>query len=162
MNEAGELELCYPHARVFVQRENFKNALEPNPREKASYLEENVDILRAANLELLEGDTEIYPDIWVRRTDGHTRGQQYVEIRNGNEAVYYVADLIPTSHHLPVPYNMGYDIHTEKLLEEKEAFLAKVLENNSIIVFEHDPEVAAIRITTNDKGHYAVKETIEI
>lgn len=161
-NNDGELELTYPKAQIHLQKDNFKNALNPNPREKASYLKEHVEILKSPKLTLIEGDAEIMPGISVSQINGHTRGQQYIEIRDDKVTLLFPSDLCPTSNHLPLPYNMGYDICTETLLKEKEHFLKYALEKDAIVVFEHDPKVTAARITTNERGHYCIKEQVEI
>lgn len=157
---SGELELCYPKARVHLQEANWKNAQNPNVRERASYLPENVEPLRKANLVLAKGSTEIAPDFWVHVVHGHTEGQQWIEIKNGSQSMIYPTDLIPTSHHLPLPFVMGYDICVKTILKEKDEFLSNALTKNSVIVFEHDPEIAAVRIKKDDKGHYAVAEQV--
>lgn len=158
--DSGELALSYPSARMYLQRANFENGKNPNLREKASYLANHINILEEGKLELLDGDGEVLPDIFVKRVDGHTIGQQYLEIRSDHDTILYPTDLCPTSHHLPLPYNMGYDMCTKTLLEEKEAFLSYAVEKNAIVVFEHDPELAAARIHIDDRGHYGVKEEV--
>ena len=157
-----DLELCYPQARVYVQAENYENAKTPNLRERASYLKENVQILEQAKLELTHGTEEIYPGIWVHQREGHTRGQQWVEVREGTRSVAYPDDLIPTAHHLQLPYSMGYDISAGTLLKEKEEFLNRAVAGDWIVVFEHDPDVSAARLKTDEKGRFAVREIVEI
>jgi len=157
-----ELELCFPRARVYLQAENYENAKNPNPRERASYLKENVDILERANLELTRGSQEIYPGIWVHQRNGHTRGQQWLEVKNGVESIVFPADMVPTSRHLPLPYSMGYDISTETLLREKEDFLDRAVIHHWIVVFEHDPDIPAARVKIDEKGHYALQEIVAL
>lgn len=154
------VELCYPQARVFVQADNYESARNPNPRERASYLKENVLILEQAKLELTHGSQEIYPDVWVHQGNGHTRGLQWVEIKNGAESIAYPSDMIPTSHHLPLPYTMGYDMCAEVLLKEKEDFLSRAVSHDWIVVFEHDPEIPAARIQIDGRGRCAVREIV--
>jgi glyoxylase-like metal-dependent hydrolase (beta-lactamase superfamily II) len=160
--DPSKVELTFPKARVYLQEANWKNAQNPNVREKASYLPENVNPLKQANLELVNGSVEISKDLWVHRVDGHTVGQQWIEIKDGSQSIVYPTDLIPTAHHLPVPFNMGYDICADLILKEKEAFLSQALARNSIIAFEHDADVPAVRIKKDEKGHYAVKETVQL
>jgi glyoxylase-like metal-dependent hydrolase (beta-lactamase superfamily II) len=151
------LELVYPQATVWLQRANYENARQPNRRERASYLPENVFVLEKAKLNLLEGDGEIVPGLWVHRIDGHTLGQQWIELRDGARSIAYPTDLVPTSHHVAVPFSMGYDICTATLLKEKEEFLAYVVKQNALVVFGHDPTVVSARV---EKGadHYTVKD----
>jgi glyoxylase-like metal-dependent hydrolase (beta-lactamase superfamily II) len=162
IDNSDELELCYPKARVYLQSANWKNALHPNLREKASYLPENVEPLKQADLVFVNGSTEIYPDLWVHQANGHTEGQQWIEIKDGDTSLIYPTDLIPTSHHLPVPFAMGYDICAKTVLEEKENLLSDALARDSIIVFEHDPDIAAGRIKKDERGHYALRTQIAL
>lgn len=152
-----KLELSYPRAKVYLQEANWKNAQQPNLREKASYLPENVEPLKQADLVLTRGSMEIYPDLWVHQVNGHTEGQQWIEVKDGDRSIVYPTDLIPTSHHLPLPFVMGYDICAGTILKEKEAFLSSALARDAIVLFEHDPDVPAVRIKRDDKGHYAVR-----
>ena len=157
-----EVEPCYPGARVHLQASNLQAAREPGPRERASYLKENLSVLERVPLELAHGGREIVPGLWVHPSDGHTRGLQWVEISGGGTTVAFPSDLIPTSRHLPLPYAMGYDMCVEKLLEEKEEFLRRAVAEDWIVVFVHDPDVPAARIKVDDRGHYAVREVVEL
>ncbi len=159
---AGELEPAYPGARVHLQEANWDVARAPGPRERASYLPENVAVLERAPLVLARGSAELVPGLWVHRSDGHTRGLQWVEIRGQGATVAFPSDLIPTSRHLPVPYAMGYDMHVELLLEEKAEFLRRAVAGDWIVVFVHDPDVPAARIRVDERGHYAVREAVAL
>jgi len=154
--------LSYPRARVYIQEANIETARHPNPRERASYTKETLDALDRADLRRTNGSEEIYPDLWVHRGDGHTRGLQWVEVREGVNAVVYPSDMIPYSHHIALPYTMGYDINAEKLLQEKEAFLGRAAENGWLVVFEHDPAVPAAHVQVDATGRYAVRDLAEI
>ena len=155
-----DTELTFPRAQLFLQEANLENAKAPNVKERASYLAENIECLDGAMVSLVSGDMRIYPDIWLHQIDGHTQGQQWVEVRDGGQSLMYATDLVPTSHHLPVPFHMGYDINAGMLLQEKEAFLTKALETDSVVVFEHDPEIPAARIGKDAKGHFCVREVV--
>ena len=72
------------------------------------------------------------------------------------------SDLIPTARHLPLPYAMGYDMNVERLLEEKQEFLRRAVAEDWIVVFVHDPDVPAARIRVDERGHYAVREVVEV
>lgn len=157
---ATEVELSFPQARVHLQADNYDTARDPNPRERASYLKENVEILEHADLRLARGSEEISPGIWVHVNDGHTRGQQCLEVKNGAESVVFPADLVPTSRHLPLPYSMGYDISAETLMREKELFLDEAVARRWIVVFCHDPDVPAGRVGRDGKGRFALEEAV--
>ena len=158
----SELEPCYPAARVHLQEANLEVARNPGPRERASYLEENVGVLARCRLELVRGDAELVPGFRVHRSDGHTRGLQWVEVRADGATVAFPSDLIPTARHLPLAYAMGYDLNVERLLEEKAEFLRRAVEEDWIVVFVHDSEVPAARIKVDDRGHYAVREAVAL
>lgn len=158
----GELELCYPDATTHLQRANWENARNPTLKERASYLKENVEVLAKAKLNLVDGSTEIHPEIWVHRVDGHTRGQQVVEVRGTERSVFFGTDLIPTSRHLPLPFHMGYDACAETLMREKDDFLKSVLERDSLLVFQHDPDTAAGRVGRDERGQYKLEEAVTL
>ncbi len=162
LNDNGELELTYPNAKVIVQKSNYENAQSPNTREKASYLKDHVEPLKEASLEIVDGTTELFPGITVRRSDGHTTGLQHLEIKDSNQTLLFPSDLCPTSRHLPLAYNMGYDMCTDTLLKEKAVFLEQAVSSGATVVFEHDPEVAAATICLNEKGQHGVKEQINL
>jgi len=160
--EEGQVDLRYPEARIHVQAANYETAREPNARERASYIAEDTKLLERTRLVLASGSREIVPGIWVHRTNGHTRGHQWVEVRTEGRSLAFPADIVPTSRHLPLPYLMGYDISAETLLVEKDALLGRAVEEGWILVFSHDPDVAAGRVGRDDKGHYALAEALAL
>jgi glyoxylase-like metal-dependent hydrolase (beta-lactamase superfamily II) len=160
LGSATEVELSFPQARIHLQADNYETARNPNPRERASYLKENVLVLEQADMHLVRGSEEIFPGLWVHQNNGHTRGQQWLEVRNDGASIVFPSDLVPTSRHLPLPYTMGYDMSAETLLEEKESFLDRAVAGNWIVVFVHDPDVPAGRVHMDEKGRFALKETV--
>jgi glyoxylase-like metal-dependent hydrolase (beta-lactamase superfamily II) len=157
----AEVELSFPQARVHLQADNFETARRPNVRERASYLKDNVEVLERARLDLVRGSRELEPGIWVHQTNGHTRGQQWLEVRSGSETIAFPADMIPTSRHLPLPYLMGYDMSAETLLREKEDFLRRAVAGQWIVVFVHDPDTPAGRVKVDERGHFALAERVD-
>ena len=160
--EEGQVDLRYPEARIHVQAANYETAREPNARERASYIAEDTKLLERTRLVLASGSREIVPGIWVHRTNGHTRGHQWVEVRADGRSLAFPSDIVPTSRHLPLPYLMGYDISAETLLVEKDALLGRAVEEGWILVFSHDPDVEAGRVGRDDKGHYALAEALAL
>jgi glyoxylase-like metal-dependent hydrolase (beta-lactamase superfamily II) len=158
----AETDLSYPRARVYVQAANYENARKPNVRERASYIAEDTKLLERTQLVLTSGSQEIYPGVWVHGTHGHTRGHQWVEVRAEGRSLAFPSDIVPTSRHLPLPYLMGYDICAETLLVEKKKLLDRAVAEGWIVVFGHDPEAVAARVTVDDKGHYAVGEAVAL
>jgi glyoxylase-like metal-dependent hydrolase (beta-lactamase superfamily II) len=139
----GAIELAFPRARYVVQRGEFEWAHSRNERIQASYLPHNFDpVMEAGRLELLDGDQEIVSGISVVRTPGHTPHHQSVLIRSAGETACFLADVIPTSAHLPLPWIMGYDVEPLVTLESKRALLQRARDEAWLLVFEHDPVVA--------------------
>jgi glyoxylase-like metal-dependent hydrolase (beta-lactamase superfamily II) len=158
----GRLQPSYPDARHYVGAANYENARKPHVREKASYLPENVDVLEQTDLTLTEDGQELFPGLTVHRSDGHTRGLQWIKLTDGDTTIVYPADLVPTSKHLPVPFVMGYDMCAERAMAEKAAFLEQAVEGAWIIVWEHDPELAAARIAFDERGRPGVTERFDL
>jgi len=156
------LEPCYPDARHWVSSANLENARHPNVRERASYLPENVDILEHVDLILTEDGQELFPGLTVHRADGHTHGLHWVELTEGSQTVAFPTDLIPTSAHLPVPYVMGYDMCAERAMEEKRSLLEQAVDGGWVVVFEHDPNLAAARLALDDRRRPIVREHVEL
>jgi glyoxylase-like metal-dependent hydrolase (beta-lactamase superfamily II) len=159
---AGAVELTFPRATHHVQRRNWEHAQRPNDRDRGSYLAENFAALEGSGrLDLLDGPGELFPGFHVFLSEGHTPGLQLVRLEGDGRALLYCADLIPTSAHLQPAWGMGYDLQPAVLLEEKKALLARAAAEKSIIVFEHDPRIAACTVR-HDGAHAAVDEEIPL
>src|SRR5207249_10450784 len=98
-------------------------------------------VAAAGHFRLLEGDEEVLPGIAVRLTPGHVPFHQAVLVRDGGETAAFVADLIPTTAHLPLPWIMGYDLEPLRTLESKRALLADAVAGGWRLIFEHDAQV---------------------
>ncbi|MEE2889780.1 MAG: MBL fold metallo-hydrolase [Planctomycetota bacterium] len=146
LDESGNSTPVFPSATHWVQQANWNTAIDPNLREKASYVPRNIEPLEGTRLEKLDGDGEIMPGITVERVDGHTLGMQILRVEGGGQVLRYLADLAPTRHHLRVAWTMGYDISAITTVEEKSRILAAALEEQAILVLEHDPHSATARI----------------
>ena len=133
----------FPNATYVVQRAELEFARHTNERTRASYLPHNFEPIAAAGRwRLLEGDGEVLPGISVRLAPGHVPFHQIVLVRDRNETAAFVADLIPTTAHLPLPWIMGYDLEPLRTLESKRTLLADAMRDGWRIVFEHDPATA--------------------
>jgi glyoxylase-like metal-dependent hydrolase (beta-lactamase superfamily II) len=137
----GKVQAQFPRAQYYVQAANLSTAQTPNIREKASYLPANFEpLLQSGVLQTLDGaKTDLLPMISVGVSNGHTRGQQWVKISDGNTTVIYCGDVIPTSTHVRLPFVMGYDLEPLTLIEEKRAILEQAAAQNWYLYFEHDP-----------------------
>lgn len=142
----GQIRLSFPRASYIVHAGELEYARTDNERIRASYLAHNFDPVEAAGrLVLVDRDTEIVPGITVRRTAGHTPHHMSVVIESGAETVCFLADLIPTTAHLPLPWIMGYDVEPLVTLESKRVLLREARRKDWLLVFEHDPEVGWMR-----------------
>ena len=148
------LQLTYPNATIHLQRVNWERAQHPTPKDRASYLEENITPLRDADLRLYDGSTEVLPEITVHRVDGHTPGQQWIEIGVDNKTLIFPTDVIPTSHHVPLAFHMGYDVCADTLLDEKRALLERAVDTSAVLCFQHDSSVAFSRIQRTARGDF--------
>jgi glyoxylase-like metal-dependent hydrolase (beta-lactamase superfamily II) len=128
-------------------------ATEPNPREKASFLKENIFPIReSGQLKFIEQDKSPFENIDFIFVDGHTDKQMLPVIRYKDKTIVYVADLIPSSYHVPTAYVMGYDTRPLLSMEEKNKFLREALDKNYALFFEHDPINECCSLIQTEKG----------
>ncbi len=151
LNSEGEIVPSFPNAQYFISNKNWQAALNPNPKDKASYLKENYMILNERNiLNIIPENTEILDGISTYVVNGHTIGQQLIKVHDDGQTIVFCSDLIPLKSHLKLPWIMGYDLNAILTLEEKKNFLNLASENNWILFFYHDPLVSAVTIEKND------------
>jgi glyoxylase-like metal-dependent hydrolase (beta-lactamase superfamily II) len=136
----GSIVVGFPRARYIVQRGEWEWAHLRNERIQASYLPYNFDPV-ADRFELVDGDIEVVPGVQLYRTPGHTPHHQSVLIWSQDETACFLADVIPTSAHLPLPWIMGYDVEPLVTMESKRALLARARAERWLLVFEHDPVI---------------------
>lgn len=146
--------LKFPHATYWSHRDHWQWATEPNPREKASFLKENIlPIKESGNLQMLDGTAGTFiPGVDFITVDGHTDKQMLPVISYKGHKIVFVADLLPSTGHIPLPYVMGYDTRPLLTLREKEAFLSKAAEDKYILFLEHDPVHECCTVMHTDKG----------
>ncbi|MGQ9678233.1 MAG: MBL fold metallo-hydrolase [bacterium] len=150
----GELVPTFPNARYIVQESEWQDAICPNRRSRASYLEDNFLPLREANrLELIRGSCEICPGVELIHTGGHTRGLQLVKITSNNKTAIFWSDMIPTKSHVPIPYIMGYDLFPLDSINQKEKLLQEAINGEWLSFLEHDSEVVVGKITLQDSQY---------
>ncbi|HEX3274307.1 MAG TPA: MBL fold metallo-hydrolase [Gemmatimonadales bacterium] len=138
------VRMTFPRATYVVQRGELEFARHTNERTRASYLPPNFEPIAAADRwRLVEGEAEIVPGIRVRPTPGHVPFHQAVLVSDRGETAAFVADLIPTAAHLPLPWIMGYDLEPLRTLESKRAILRQAAAEGWRLVFEHDPAVVS-------------------
>lgn len=155
VNTAGEIAPTFPNARYVVQRGELDYATHTNERTAASYFTRNWDaVIAAGKFDLIEGDREIVPGISARRTPGHTPHHQSIMIDGGNGAVAcFLADLMPTTSHIPLPWIMGYDVEPLVTLESKRSLLRLAEPERWLMIFEHDAFNAWGHVVRDGKGY---------
>jgi len=141
--------LAFPHARYVVQRGELDFATHTNERTAGSYLPHNFP---GVPFELIDGDTEILPGIRGVPTPGHVPYHQSILVQSGGETACFVADLVPTAAHLPLPWIMGYDLEPLRTLETRKRIYQRAEAEGWLMVFEHDPTIAAGRLGRDGKG----------
>jgi glyoxylase-like metal-dependent hydrolase (beta-lactamase superfamily II) len=165
LDSAGKLVPTFPNATYWSNRKHWNWALNPNPREKASFLKENfLPLEEAGVVEFIDlneaGETEWLEGIQIITVHGHTEAMMLLKVPYKNTYLYYCADLIPSSYHIGIPYVMSYDVRPLLTLTEKEKLLNEVLNNKGYLFFEHDPTVACTTITRHDSGRIVRDQVI--
>jgi glyoxylase-like metal-dependent hydrolase (beta-lactamase superfamily II) len=139
-NEAGAVVPAFPRARYIIQRGEWEAAINPNEREKSSYLPENFMPLKEhGHLELVEGNTMIAEGIEVVLAAGHTARHQCVKVRSQGKTLFYLGDMVPTASHIGLPYIMSYDLYPLDTLESRKRFYQQAIAEDWILAFVHDP-----------------------
>ena len=155
---AGALRVTFPRAQHLVQRTDWDEATHPNPRSAGGYFEQDFAPLRQANqLELLDGDTQIAPGVWCRVTGGHTAGHQIVTLEVAGRTACFFGDLIPTPHHLPVHYTQAYDLFPLDVMSKKRELLARAVQEQWLVLFDHEPEHPVGYVTQREDGRFGWK-----
>ncbi len=145
----GAVRPAFPKATYVVQRRELEFARHTNERTAASYLPHNFE---AIPFQLLDGEAEVLPGIRCLPTPGHVPYHQSVLVESGGERLCFLADLAPTSAHLPLPWIMGYDLEPLVTLESKRRLYAQAEAEGWLLCFEHDPAVVAGRLGREGKG----------
>ena len=151
-------ELTFPNATYWTSKKQYNWATNPNRREKASFLKENIlPIEESGHLKLIEDEGEYIPGIDFKMYDGHTDGQVIPHIKVNRKTVVYMADLMPSSAHIPMPWIMSYDTRPLQTLKDRERFYNEALENDYILFFEHDLYNEACTLEETPKGPKVAK-----
>lgn len=160
-DDEGEIVPTFPKARYWTCRSHLDWALNPNPRERASFLKENIAPLQNHGvLHFIEEEQDIewIDGVRVRFVYGHTHAMMIPFFDTGNQTVVFCADLLPSSFHVRMPYVMSYDIHPLQTLSEKAQFYEDVLRDDLLLFLEHDPVTECIRLGRNERGRIEVSE----
>jgi glyoxylase-like metal-dependent hydrolase (beta-lactamase superfamily II) len=171
VREGDKLVPAFPNAHYWSNAHHWQWATQPNAREKASFLKENILPMKesgqlkwvdlpAGNTDAL-GETTFTDHISIRFASGHTDKMMLPQIRYKDSTIVYMADLLPSVAHIPIPYIMAYDMFPLTSLNEKKSFLQEAVDNNYILYFEHDKEHECCTLEMTEKG-VRMKECLKL
>ena len=161
-DEDEQIQHTFSNATYHITKKHLATATDPNAREKASFLEDNIQpIANWEKLNLVDEGHQFEDGLEALSANGHTISQQLPTITVGNQTIVFVADLLPTHVHLPLPWVMGYDMRPIKTLNEKEQFLDKAAANNWYLFLEHDANQEVITVK-KENGRYLVDEQLRL
>lgn len=163
ISRAGDkLVPSFKNATYWSNQKHWEWAVHPNDREKASFLKENILPIEASGkLQFIEtsetkdgklGSTVFSENISIRFVSGHTESMMLPQIKYKDKTIVFMADLLPSAGHIPLPYVMGYDMFPLTTLHEKKAFFQEALEGDYILFFEHDPVNECCTLQQTEKG----------
>jgi len=163
VREGDKLVPAFKNASYWSNKKHWDWAVHPNDREKASFLKENIlPIQESGQLKFIEtpsltnteqlSSTSFNDQISMRFVDGHTEAMMLPQIKYGDKTVVYMADLLPSAGHIPIPYVMAYDMFPLTTLNEKKSFLTEAVQNNYILFFEHDPQIECCTMQQTERG----------
>jgi glyoxylase-like metal-dependent hydrolase (beta-lactamase superfamily II) len=160
----GGVEPVFRRARHVVQAREWADASQPHERNRASYLPENIFPLEAAGLvDRVEGEVEVAPGVRVLPTPGHTAGHQSVLVGDpGEPQALFLGDVVPTAVHTRLPWVMAYDLEPARTLETKRALFARAIAERWIVVWGHDRDHAAGRLSVDGGGDVVVSEWVTL
>ncbi len=162
-NKNGILETVFPNATYWISEPQWALAQNPNKREKASFLRENIEPIKASGrLKLISipayaGNNKVQEihfseNISCFVVHGHTSAMLLPKINYNGNTLVYMADLLPSVGHIPIAYVMGYDMQPLVTLNEKELFLQDAVQNNYTLFFEHDAQNECCNLQVTEKG----------
>lgn len=146
---------AFSNATYWSNENHWKWATMPNDREKASFLKENIlPIQESGKLKFIETKEgiEFTKNVNLRFVNGHTESMMLPQINYKDKTIIYMADLLPSVAHIPIPYVMAYDTRPLETLKEKKSFLTEALEKDYILFFEHDREIECCNLQQTEKG----------
>jgi glyoxylase-like metal-dependent hydrolase (beta-lactamase superfamily II) len=164
VRESGKLLPAFRNATYWSNEKHWSWALNPNEREKASFIKDNIlPIQESGQLKFLEDKEglEFQEGVRVRYAYGHTDAMMLPEIRYKGHTIVYMADLLPSTGHIPLPYVMAYDMFPLKTLQEKKSFLLEAASKNYILYLEHDSITECCTLQETEKG-VRLKDTINL
>ena len=158
----GKARPTFPNAKYIVQRKDFEHARNPSERDRASFMLDNyMPIEEARQWELLDGEKQIVAGVSVFPAPGHTHAMQCVKLESGGKTAIFLADLIPTTAHLPLAWIMGFDLFPLTTLENKKKMLPQIARGGWLALFAHDTKVRAAYLRERDGAFEAEPVAID-
>ena len=149
----GSPELRFPNAKLYVQKIEWHDAMNPNERTAATYHADRLRLFEeSGKLELLDGDTEFLPGISIKRIGGHTPGMQGVIIDGGGQRVIYPGDLMPLTYNIKIPYVAAVDLDPTTTMNQKRWLHEKMLKDDWTLAFDHDLVLKFAKFKQDEKG----------
>jgi glyoxylase-like metal-dependent hydrolase (beta-lactamase superfamily II) len=179
IREGDNLVPAFKNATYWSNEGHWEWAVNPNDREKASFLKENIlPIKESGQLRFIEFPLQKQEENWslkpkslvtvpfiknidLKFVNGHTSKMMLPQIKYKDRTIVFMADLLPSAAHIPIPYVMAYDMFPLTTLQEKKSFLAEAVENNYVLFFEHDPQIECCDLEQTEKGVRA-KDTFSL
>jgi len=151
--EGEKLVPAFKNARFWSNEKHWNWATNPNPREKASFLRENIlPIQESGQLNFLEEGQNYADNIAIRYAYGHTEAMMLPQIQYKDKTILYMADLLPSVGHIPIPYVMGYDVRPLVTMDERQSYWEEIVDKEYILMFEHDPVNECCTLQRTEKG----------
>lgn len=164
IREGDKLVPAFKNATFWSNADHWKWATQPNDREKASFLKDNIlPIQESGQLQFInhEEGVPLTEQITIRFANGHTDAMMLPQISYKGKTIVYMADLLPSTAHIPLPYVMAYDMFPLTTLQEKKSFLQEATDKEYILYFEHDPKNQCCTLQQTEKG-IRVKDTFKL
>lgn len=158
LDERGQIVPTFPNARYFVSAAEYEHAENPLERDQASYMSEHWRALKEnGQLEFKPADYEVVQGLRMETVPGHNRTMQCARLESGARTLYNFADIVPTSHHIPLAWIMGYDLYPVETLAAKKRLLPQAARENWTCLFYHDPDTPLCRLVEEDGKLRAVE-----
>ncbi|MFN8247623.1 MAG: MBL fold metallo-hydrolase [Ferruginibacter sp.] len=154
VREADKLVPAFKNATFWSNKRHWKWATEPNDREKASFLKDNIlPIQQSGQLKFIEDNPGDFPaQVGIRQVFGHTDAMMLPQVNYKGKTILFMADLLPSAAHIPIPYVMAYDMFPLTTLNEKKSFITEAQQNDYVLFFEHDHLNECCNLQLTEKG----------
>jgi glyoxylase-like metal-dependent hydrolase (beta-lactamase superfamily II) len=159
VRKGDQLVATFPRAKYYVQQGEWEHGRRQLERDRISYISDNYDpLIQNGQMQLLHGDQEILPGIFVKLFPGHTAHMQGVILKSGGRKACYISDLIPTRAHIEVTWGMAFDLFPLQTIESKKSYYAESIPEKWLTIFTHDPEIPWAYVERDENGRMVARE----